>query len=66
MKSAYSREIESGMQLFASTLNERDLRRYAAVEALKLGHGGITYISKLFDIDRKTISKGLEELRKKT
>jgi len=61
----YSLKIEEGMQLFADTLNERDLRRYAAVEALKLGHGGTSYISELLDIDPKTISKGLEEIKKK-
>lgn len=38
----YDSEIEESMKLFAQTLNERDLRRYAAVEALKLGHGGIS------------------------
>ena len=58
--------MEDHMRLFAATLNERDLRRYAAVEALKLGYGGIDYISKLLAIDPKTISKGIEELRKKT
>jgi len=62
----YTPELEEHIRLFAATLNERDLRRYAAVEALKLGHGGIDYISKLLGIDPKTISKGIEELRKKT
>ena len=36
--------------MFAATLNERDFRRYAAVEALKLEHGGIKYISRLLNI----------------
>lgn len=63
---SYPPEMEEHMRLFAGTLNERDLRRYAAVEALKLGHGGIDYISKLLDIDPKTISRGIKELRKKT
>ena len=64
--SSYTPEMEEHMRLFAATLNERDLRRYAAVEALKLGHGGIDYISKLLAIDPKSIAKGIEELRKKT
>ena len=54
------------MQLFAATLNERYFRRYAAVEALKLEHAGIAYISELFSIDPKTISKGIKEIQKKT
>jgi hypothetical protein len=62
----YSSEVEEGMQLFAATLNERDFRRYAAVEALKLEHAGIAYISELFSIDPKTISKGIKEIQKKT
>ncbi len=66
MKTPYSSQLEEGMQLFAATLKERDLRRYAAVEALKLGHGGINYISKLFKIHPQTVSKGIEEIRKKT
>lgn len=50
------------MQLHYSRLSEKDRRQYAALEALKLGHGGITYISKVLGIDRKTISQGKKEL----
>ena len=50
--------------MFAATLNERDFRRYAAVEALKLDHGGIKYISRLLNIDPKTIRKGIKEIEK--
>lgn len=60
----YNSEIEESIILFAATLNERDLRRYAGVEALKLGHGGISYLSKLLKIDPKTISKGIKEIKK--
>ncbi|MCP4490923.1 MAG: hypothetical protein GY820_26950 [Gammaproteobacteria bacterium] len=66
MKRAYyTPEIEEGMQLFAATLNERDFRRYAAIEALKLEHGGIRYISELLSVDPKTITKGIKEVQKK-
>ena len=61
----YTSEVEKGMQLFAATLNERDFRRYAAIEAIKLEHGGMAYISKLLSIDPKTITKGIQELQKK-
>ena len=50
------------MQRFYHSLNERDRRRYAAVEALKLGHGGIEYIARTFECDQKTIAKGIKEL----
>ena len=44
------------------SLNERDKRRYAAVEAVKLGHGGLTYISQLLNCDPKTVQAGLLEI----
>jgi hypothetical protein len=48
-------------RLFA-TLSEKDRRRYAAVEAAKLGSGGISAISGLFGLDAKTVRRGLTEL----
>jgi hypothetical protein len=33
----YSQEIEATMRKFYETLSEKDRRRYAAIEALKLG-----------------------------
>jgi len=44
------------------TLNEKDRRRFAAIQARQLGHGGITYISKLLDVSVSTISRGIDEL----
>lgn len=58
----YEQTIEIKMQRLFSSLSEKDKRRYAGIEATKLGHGGIEYISKLFDIDPKTIRRGLQEL----
>ena len=49
------------MQAFYRTLSEKESRRYAAIEADKLGHGGIDYISRLFKIDPKTIRRGLND-----
>jgi hypothetical protein len=60
----YDKDIESKMRLFYSSLNERDSRRYAAIESLKLGYGGISYISGILGLDEKTIQKGIEELKK--
>lgn len=58
----YSAEIEARMVGFFESLGERDRRRYAALEAIKLGHGGITYISQLFGCDPKTIQQGKSEI----
>ena len=64
MSYPYNIEIEERMYLFSQSLNERDLRRYAGLEAMKLGHGGILYISQVLKITEKTVSKGLEEVKK--
>jgi hypothetical protein len=48
-------------RLFGS-LREDDRRRYAAVEAAKLGHGGTEYIAAVLGCDPKTIRLGLTEL----
>jgi hypothetical protein len=50
------------MKKFFDSLSEKDKRRYAAIEAMRLGHGGQTCISKIFGCDRKTIRKGIQEL----
>ena len=58
----YSPEIEHSMRMFHDSLSEKDRRRYAAIEAAKLGHGGTEYISTLLGCDPKTIRQGLSEL----
>jgi len=58
----YSKEIGSEMVKLYNSLNEKDKRRYAAIEAKKLGHGGIKYISELFGCHRNTITEGKSEL----
>jgi hypothetical protein len=50
------------MRSFSQSLREHDRRRYAAVEAAKLGHGGIEYISQVLGIDPKTIRQGQRDL----
>jgi transposase len=59
---AYPPEIERAMKKYYATLNEKDQRRYAAVEALKLGFGGQSYIAKLLGCSDKVIGRGLDEL----
>jgi hypothetical protein len=58
----YPDQTEKAMQLFYSTLPEKGRRHYAAVETIKLGYGGLAYISKLLDIDRNTIIQGVKEI----
>lgn len=61
----YSEEIEENMLYMYESLNEKDRRHYAAIEAQKLGHGGVAYISRLFKVSEKTIQSGLDEFEKK-
>jgi len=65
MAAIFGRIVESTvvyMRHFFQTLSEKDQRRYAAVEAQRLGHGGITYIADLLGCSTKTISRGIDEL----
>ena len=50
------------MQLLYGRLSEKDRRQYAAIEFLKLGRDGITYIAKVLGVDRKNILRGIKEL----
>jgi hypothetical protein len=59
---AYPQYVERRMRELYQSLNERERRRYAGVEASKLGYGGMTYISQLLGCDVKTIRRGVEEL----
>ena len=61
----YEPVAERYMKQFYNSLNEKDKRHYAALEAQKLGYGGVTYISQLLGCARTTIHEGLEELKKK-
>jgi len=57
----YALKVEEKMKQFYRNLSEKDKRHYAAVEAVKLSHGGIQYLAKLFGCARQTIAKGLQE-----
>jgi hypothetical protein len=59
---AYSPDVEAKMKKLYGWLSEKDRRRYAAIEAAKLGHGGTEYIARLLACDPKTIRQGLAEL----
>jgi hypothetical protein len=58
----YNPAIEAQMRAFYQSLSEKDRRRYAAIEACKLGHGGHSYIARVLGCDRHTIAQGMQEL----
>ena len=61
-KRFYNQETEETMRSFYNSLNEKDRRRYAGLEALKIGHGGQNYIAEVLGFSRRTISKGAREV----
>lgn len=58
----YPTEVEAGMQVLYRSLRENNRRRYAAVEAAKLGYGGLEYIASLLDCDPKSIRHGQRDM----
>ena len=50
----YPPVVEQAMLITYASLNERQRRLFAAAEAIKLGHGGIAYVARLFDCHRET------------
>jgi hypothetical protein len=62
----YPDDVERKMKQFFTWLSEKDRRRYAAIEALKLGHGGVDYVAQLFHCDPKTIRQGIHDLDQPT
>ena len=57
----YVPELEQTMRQFYTSLSEKDRRRYAGVEALKLGQGGRNYIAQVLGCSRRTVTKGAQE-----
>ncbi len=58
----YDADTENAMKRFYDSLTEKDKRRYAGVEALKLGRGGQKYIAKILGCSRGTVKKGACEV----
>jgi hypothetical protein len=58
----YLPEIEATMRRFYQSLNEKDRRRYAGIEALKFGPGGRSYIAGVLGCSRRTVSRGAREV----
>src|SRR2546426_8154618 len=59
----YDPAIEHQLRQYSQSLSEKDRRRFAALEAIKLGHGGIRYIAKVLAGDPQTVKDGMQELK---
>ncbi len=60
--SQYDSAIEGSLLAFYASLSEKDQRRFVALEARRLGHGGITYVAQVFGCSERTVERGIEEL----
>lgn len=58
----FAEDVERRMQGFYQSLSEKDRRRFAAIEAQRLGHGGVKYIAELFGCSERTIERATHEL----
>jgi len=58
----YPPELIADLQHYFATLSEKDRRRFVALEARRLGRGGIEYVASVFGCSRRTIDRGLLEL----
>ena len=58
----YPPEVEEGMRRLYHSLNEKDRRRFAGWEALRFGSGGRSYIARVLDCSRNSVSKGAREV----
>jgi hypothetical protein len=59
----YDVVVERHMRALYDSLSEKDRRRYAAVEAEKLGHGGVQYVAELFGCEPDTIRHGQHDVQ---
>ena len=66
LRTKYPEEIEQKMRAFFESLDEKDRRQYAGIEAIKLGHGGQKYISSVLGCSPHTIMVGTIEINNDT
>jgi hypothetical protein len=57
--------LHQQFNLLLSRMDEQSRRRFAALEANRLGFGGIRLVSLITGLDEKTIAKGQAELETK-
>ncbi len=56
------KELHQQMNLFLSRLDEQPRRWYGAMEANRIGAGGVRLLSQITGLDEKTIRRGQQEL----
>jgi len=56
------KKLHEQMNLLLSRLDEQQRRWYVAVEANRIGHGGVRLLSQITGMDEKTIQRGQQEI----
>jgi hypothetical protein len=56
------KKLHQQINLLLSRLDEQQRRWYVAVEANRVGHGGVHLLSQITGLDEKTIQRGQQEL----
>jgi hypothetical protein len=56
------KKLHQQINLLISRLDEQQRRWYVAVEANRMGHGGVRLLSQITGLDEKTIQRGQQEL----
>lgn len=58
----FDQSVEAQMRNVYQTLSEKDQRRFAAIQARQIGHGGRRYIAEVLGCSTRTIRRGMDEL----
>jgi len=58
-----NKQFHQQMNLLLSRLDEQQRRWYVAVEANRMGHGGVHLLSLITGLDEKTIQRGQQEVK---
>ncbi len=65
IRAAQARAARKRYREMAPVLNEQSLRRFVALEAQELGHGGISLMARISGLARSTIYHGLSDIQDK-
>src|ERR1700739_3474433 len=63
IRAVQARDARKRFREMTPVLNEQSLRRFVALEAGALGHGGVSLMSRISGLARSTIYHGLADIR---
>ena len=60
--SGFDEQTRQRMRNVYQTLSEKDKRRYAAIQAVQLGRGGVAYVAQVLGCSTRTVGRGIQKL----